>query len=32
LEDYGVFWQVTVQDADTIGSIAVAPPPPGTPR
>jgi hypothetical protein len=25
MEDYGVFWQVTVKDADTIGSIAVAP-------
>jgi hypothetical protein len=25
MEDYGVFWQVTVKDADTVGSIAVAP-------
>jgi hypothetical protein len=25
MEDYGVFWQVTVKEADAVGSIAVAP-------
>jgi hypothetical protein len=25
MEDYGVFWQVAVKDADAVGSIAVAP-------
>jgi len=30
LEDYGVFWQVTVKEADAVGSIAVTPTTSGT--
>jgi hypothetical protein len=30
MEDYGVFWQVTVKDADAVGSITVAPSASGT--
>ncbi|HEV8669692.1 MAG TPA: hypothetical protein VGS01_03040, partial [Candidatus Limnocylindria bacterium] len=30
MEDYGVYWQVTVKQADSIGSIAVAPTTQGT--
>jgi hypothetical protein len=30
MEDYGVFWQVTVKDSDAVGSIAVAPATAGT--
>jgi hypothetical protein len=30
MEDYGVYWQVTVKDADSVGSIAVGPTTMGT--